>query len=152
MTAMQNLKRAAVIAAIIGAGVTLPVVQANASTTGSRSCSASGYVANFWLEYHASGSYDYPDKFHWELLAGGSRLGNRSNVNAKIRSVNSGGTGDPVHYEWPSQDNIGPGRDSHTIPNSVKVARSKSMYASYQFIFDRPNDSDPRCTGRTPSV
>ncbi|MBP2320537.1 hypothetical protein JOF56_000922 [Kibdelosporangium banguiense] len=145
-------KAVAVAAIAAGAVVVLPAAQASAGETGGN-CDSGRYTANFWLNYHTSGSYDYPDYFRWELrVRNGGQLGNRSNVNAKVKSVNSGGTGDPVHYEWPSADNIGPGFETHFIPNSVKVARNKSMYASYQFIFDKPGGSDPSCTGRTDSV
>jgi hypothetical protein len=134
----------------VAATALLPVATANAAGT-SGSCGASGYYANFALVYHNAGSYHYPDKFEWTLGKGQNSMGNRNNVEARVKTVNTGGD-DPTHYTHISPDSVKPGAGSHNIPGSVSVAKSRSMYGAFRFVFDKPDDDDPRCTGRTASV
>ncbi|TDE10936.1 hypothetical protein [Jiangella asiatica] len=141
----------AVTSAVVGAGLALTASNALAAST-EGACDVyvghDQYTAFFWLDYHTSGSFDYPDTYRWRLL--GTGLGNKNNVVARVKTVNTGGT-DSVKHTYISGDNVPAGSSSRQISN-VRVSRGSSMYGAYEFVFDRANDSDPRCTGRTKSV
>jgi hypothetical protein len=130
--------------------VALPAATANAEGT-SGTCEASGYYANFSLIYHNSGSYHYPDQYSWTIGRGQNDIGTHNNVEARVKTVNPGGD-DRVHHTYISPDSVKAGHSTSNIPNSVKVPRNDSMYGAFRFVFDKPDDGDPRCTGRTTSV
>ncbi|TDD99978.1 hypothetical protein [Jiangella asiatica] len=138
-------------AVALAASVVVAATAPAAAATTSGSCSTGGYFALFRLEYVNHGEYHYPEEFSWGISHNDGRLGDKNNVQARVKTVNTGGT-DTVHYTWISGDNVEAGGGFHRIPDAVSVPRGRSMYGALEFVFDRPDDSDPRCTGRTKSV
>ncbi|TDD99977.1 hypothetical protein [Jiangella asiatica] len=141
--------RTAAAAAAATAMLVVPATTAAAGESTGR-CSADSYRAEFTLWYTTKGAYDYPDEYTWYIYTPRGEITYKNNVQARVNSVNTGGT-DPIHHTWISADNIRSGGDEQAI-DGVRVSRTKSMYGAFEFVFDRPDDSDPRCTGRTTSV
>jgi hypothetical protein len=145
---MKKVVRAALVAAACAGAVALPAAQASAANSGTASCDAGGFTATFWLEYHRSGNYDYIDQYQWD--SSGPSQGGRNNFEGWVYdSSSTGGTKTQLHH-WVSADNIKKGRGNKALPDSVRSHRSRSTWGEFKFIFDKPDDDDPRCSDATP--
>jgi hypothetical protein len=77
-------------------------------------------------------------------------MGNKNNVEARVKTVNTGGD-DPTHHTYISPDSVKKGSRTQPISGYVNVARGKKFYGAFRFAFDRPDEADPKCPGRTTS-
>lgn len=146
---MNRVARMTLVAAACAGALVLPATQASAANSGTASCDAGGFTATFWLEYHNSGNFTYPDQYQW--TSSGPSQGNRNNFEGWVYDSAPGGAANQLHH-WVSGDNIKKGAGNKEIPPSVRSHRSRHTWGKFHFIFDKPDAGDPRCGDRTPNI
>lgn len=109
------------------------------------SCIVGDFSAAVYLNYHNSGSYHDVDSYSW--IINGQKNSTKNNVHGKLRRVIPGGY-EQLHSF--ARDDVHNGGGERSVdglyPNSY------ALYVTMEFIFDRNNGSDPRCTAVTPTV
>lgn len=146
---LKRLGQSTVVAGVVVAGAVLAAPSASAAAV-SGGCEADwDTYANFALNYHNAGSHWVMDSYWWQI-GGPSSMGGKNNVEARVKIVNTGGD-DPVKHTYISGDNVKKGSRTQPIDGYVNVPRGKKFYGAFRFVFDRPNEGDPKCTGRTTS-
>jgi hypothetical protein len=142
------VRRSAFALVFAAAAMALPATQANAVSASGACSTTQGFFANFAVDYHNASGWHYPDRYRWNIGVGGHALGARSNVRAEIRDTSQ----QQLHHTWVSGDNVRRGVGTSTIPDSVRVQGGRKMFGRFEFVFDWPDHSDPKCAGVTQTV
>ncbi|MDF5757916.1 hypothetical protein [Spongiactinospora sp. TRM90649] len=135
---------AAGLSLIVSGALLATAPSANAASVRG-SCSVSdGYSATGAINYTNSGSNHRVSHYSWTLRGQRGRTSN--NVNAQVRKHRNNLPDQRVHSWSTGSARNGTGR----APINKTWPKSHTLFGQIQFIFDKNNAPDPRCTVHTP--